>query len=450
MEKLRLEEIITAVNGKVLSNGTLEIFDKITTDSRKIEKDSIFFALKGENFNGNEYIGTAIKNGAKLCVVDEDVTFDENIDCSIIKVDNSRTALLDLAEYYRSKLSLKVIGVTGSTGKTSTKDIIAAILSEKFKVFKTKGNFNNEIGVPLMIFELDNSYDVAVLEMGMSDFGEIHRLAKAARPDISVITNIGISHIENLGTQEGILKAKMEITDYFNEKSILILNSEDKYLNTVKDRNFRIIRCGVNESSDLKAAEIHLMEEHVEFSIWHNDNFCRFKIDAPGEHSVLNGLLGIACSLELGLTFEEMKKGLNNLERTSMRLEFIRKNDITIINDCYNASPQSMKAALDVQKNTKGKRKIAVLGTMLELGQMSFEAHKEVGKYAKEIGIDELLVTGEYSTAYKEGFGDSIRSFKSKEELIKFLDEFIDSEDCILIKASRGMKFEEIVHSINN
>lgn len=218
MEKLTLEEIVKAVDGTLIVKGNTTEFDKISTDSRGISPNSIFIALNGENFNGNKYAPNAITGGAKLCIVDEEIEVPENSDCSLIKVKSGKEALLNLAEYYRSKLPIKIIGVTGSTGKTSTKDLIGAALSKRFKVFKTKGNFNNEIGVPLMIFSLDESYEVAVLEMGMNNFGEIHNLAKVARPDIAVITNIGISHIENLGSQEGILKAKMEITDYLQRK----------------------------------------------------------------------------------------------------------------------------------------------------------------------------------------------------------------------------------------
>ncbi|MEQ8196687.1 MAG: UDP-N-acetylmuramoyl-tripeptide--D-alanyl-D-alanine ligase [Clostridiaceae bacterium] len=450
MEMLGLEEIKRAVGGKLIKKGTLEKFNKITTDSRKVERDGIFFALKGENFNGNQYAENAIMAGAKLCIVDEEIQVNDELDGSILLVNDTRKALLDLAEYYRSKLDVKIVGITGSTGKTSTKDIVAAALSEKYKVFKTQGNFNNEIGVPLMIFKLDNSYDVGVLEMGMSNFGEIHNLAKAARPDIAIITNIGISHIENLGSQEGILRAKMEITDFFNEDNLLIVNSDDALLNKIKEMNFKLIKCGIHKDADIKAENVHLKEEEVSFSVTNDDNSKTFSINAPGEHNILNGLLAIACSVELGLSFDGIEKGLKNLDRTSMRLEFIRNNGITIINDCYNASPQSMKAALDVQSNVECMRRIAVLGTMLELGSVSYEAHKEVGEHAKAIGTDELFVTGEFKDAYKDGFGESIKTFVSKDELINFLKSFIKTGDCILVKASRGMKFEDIVHSINN
>lgn len=449
MEKLTLEEVVEAIHGKLITKGKCTEFDKVSTDSREISYNSIFIALNGENFNGNNYVNNAIRNGARLCIVDEEVHIEENCDYSLIRVNSGKEALLNLAEYYRTKLSIKVIGVTGSTGKTSTKDLIASVLSKRFKVFKTKGNFNNEIGVPLMIFSLDSSYDIAVLEMGMNNFGEIHNLAKTAKPDIGVITNIGISHIENLGSQEGILKAKMEITDFFTNKNTLILNHEDALLSQIQDKNYRIVSCGLNENCDIQATDINLMEESIAFIANNENKKLKFKLNVPGEHNILNSLLAIACALELGVSYEEMVDGFENLSRTSMRLEIIRSaKGYIVINDCYNASPQSMKSALEVQKNIKANRKIAVLGTMLELGNKAYEAHREVGEYAKFVGISELNVIGEFLEAYKEGFGESVNPFDNKIELIDYLKKNISIEDCILIKASRGMKFEEIVEAI--
>lgn len=450
MEILTLDEVLTAVGGEVVLKGSFKEFNEVSTDSRKIGENSIFVALCGENFNGNKYANIAIKSGARLCIVDEDIEILKDYDYSIIKVENGKEALLKLAEYYRKKLSIKVIGVTGSTGKTSTKDLIAAILSKKFKVFKTKGNFNNEIGVPLMIFSLDKSYEVAVLEMGMSDFGEIHNLAKAARPDMAVITNIGLSHIENLGSKDGILKAKMEIVDFFNRDNTLILNSEDGFLRKVKSDDYKIITCGLKDNCKLKAFNIKLNEESIEFKVdvHGNSEGDKFIIDVPGEHNVLNSLLAISCAMELGVSKEEMIEGLDTLSRTSMRLDIIRsEKGYIVINDCYNASPQSMISALNVQKNINSKRRIATLGTMLELGGEAFNAHKEVGAYAKELGVN-LYVTGDFAEAYKEGYGEDIKVFEEKAQLIDYIKNNTIAGDCVLVKASRGMKFEEVVEAL--
>lgn len=447
--ELSFEELVNAINGEVINKIKGE-FNSLCTDTRKIQKDNIFLALKGENFNGNKYIYEAFNKGASIVIVDELII--DNRDMSnlgtVIKVDDCNLALLNLAHYYRDKLNIKVIGITGSTGKTSTKDLVAAFLSSKYKVFKTKGNFNNHIGLPLMILELDSSYDVAVLELGMSNLGEIHTLANCARPDIAAITNIGLSHIENLKTQDNILKAKMEITDFFNENNILILNGEDKYLNSIKSEKYKLIKTGYNDKCDLYAKDIRLNQENTTFSIINEGKKEDFILNMVGAHNVLNAMLAIEVSLNLGVTFHEMKKGLNNIENTSMRLEFISNDKFTIINDCYNASPDSMEAALDVLKNHNGKRKIAILGTMRELGHESELAHEKVSKYAID-KADMLIVTGEYSKNYKKGFANNcIKIYDTKSDLINSLKDNIKNGDVILVKASRGMKFEDIVKEL--
>ena len=446
MEALSFKEVVGAVNGIVIKEGNNFKSEAVCIDSRKIVKDSIFIAIKGENFNGNKFAVDSLNKGAKLAIVDEEI---ENLevlseDKYVIKVENCRKAILDLAKYYREKLDVKVVGITGSTGKTSTKDVLAALLSDKYKVFKTQGNFNNEIGMPLMIFSLDNSYDVAVLEMGMSDFGEIERLAKTATPDIAVITNIGLSHIENLKSRDGILKAKMEITSCFNENNVLVINNEDDKLKTVEGKNYKIVKIGFS-SSNLEAINIKLNEENTEFTLVDGNNEQKFNIPLIGKHNVLNTLLGIAVCRELNVSYEEMRNGLKNLEKTSMRLELIKTSTLTIVNDAYNASPDSMKAAIDYLSTLSG-RKIAILGTMRELGEESYNSHKEIGKYAKEKNINTLLVTGDYKEGYKDGFGEKdLILFDNKEELISSLKKYVASGDNILVKASRGMKFEEIV-----
>ena len=244
--EMTFEELLKYSEGEIILNNKNKKFNKLSTDTRKIEKDNIFLALKGENFNGNKYVKEAFEKGASIAIVDEVLYNEEEINGIVIKVKDTKKALLSIARGYREKLGIKVVAITGSTGKTSTKDLVSAFLSGKYKVFKTKGNFNNEIGLPLMVLELDSSIDVAVLEMGMSNFNEIHNLAECAKPDIAMITNIGVSHIENLKTRENILKDKMEITDFFNKNNILILNSEDDMLQTVNSNMYEIINIGYN------------------------------------------------------------------------------------------------------------------------------------------------------------------------------------------------------------
>lgn len=446
--ELTFKELVEAIDGKLIVESDNKEFNHICTDTRKIEKNNVFLALKGEVFNGNEYVNAALEKGASIAIVDE-VLFDEKeVRGNVIKVENTYDALLKLAKYYREKLKVKVVGITGSTGKTSTKDLVAAFLSGKYKVFKTKGNFNNHIGLPLMILSLDSSIEVAVLELGMSNLGEIHTLADCARPDIALITNIGLSHIENLKTRENILKAKLEITDFFKKDNTLVVNSEDDYLKNLKEEDFKIIKTGYNELSNYKAKNVSLTESTTSFEIEDENKTYKFVLPMVGAHNVLNALLGIVASKILGVSYEEMLRGLDNIEATSMRLEFIKTNDYTIINDCYNASPDSMKAALDVLKNHSGARKIAILGTMRELGDESKRAHKEVAEYAKD-KADILVSTGEYVEDYKLGFSeDNIMIYETKEELIRAMKNFIKPNDVILVKASRGAKFEEIVEGL--
>ena len=447
--ELSLNEVLEATAGKVIVEGKKD-FNKICIDTRKIEVNNLYLAINGERFNGNKFVGDAFEKGASVAIVDEVLFNIEDLKDfgTVIKVVNSEKALLDLASFYRKKLGIKVVGVTGSCGKTSTKDLIAAFLSDKYKVFKTKGNFNNQIGLPLMILELDNSYDVAVLEMGMSNLGEIDVLANCARPDIAVITNIGLSHIENLKTQDNILKAKSEIFNYFDENNTLIINGEDTNLLKIKNKCFEILRIGYNHEYDVYAYNIILKEDNTSFTVKAKEDEFNFKIPMAGKHNVLNSMLAIAVAKKLNVSLSEMEKGIKNLEATSMRLQVIKKEDLTIINDCYNASPDSMKSSIDVLNSYKDGRKIAILGTMNELGDESINAHTDVGYYAKG-KIDLLIAIGQYKDCYKKGYSlDNIITFENKEDFIKNLNNIIKRNDVILVKASRGMKFEEIVSSL--
>ena len=406
--ELSFDELVLAVKGEILVDNENRNFNNVNTDTRKIEKDNVFIALKGENFNGNVYAKDALEKGASIAIIDE------------------------------------VVG--------SLEDIqgLGIIIKVKNKVFKTKGNFNNEVGLPLMVFQLDSTYDVAVLELGMSDLGEIHKLAECSRPNIGLITNIGLSHLENLKTRENILKAKMEITDFFTKDNVLIVNGEDEYLPNVESDFYKLIKTGYDESFNFRAKDIELTDKETSFTVVSQEGEYRFNLPMVGAHNVLNALLGIAACRELNVSYEDMIKGLDNLEATSMRLQFINKDKFTIINDCYNASPDSMKAALDVLENTKGKRKIAILGNMNELGNESEKAHKEVGEYSTN-KADLLISTGEEKENYKMGFKkDSVKLYNTKEDLIEDLRNVIKEGDAIIIKASRGVKFEEIVKALEN
>ena len=448
--QITFNEMLKAMDGEVIVQGKEIKFNKICIDTRKVEKDNVFLAIKGANFNGNDFALKALELGASVVIIDE-VKFnieDVNVNGTVIKVKNTRQALLDLAKFYREKLGLKVIGVTGSTGKTSTKDLIAALLSDKYKVFKTKGNFNNDIGLPLMILELTCDYDVAVLEMGMSSLGEIELLADVARPDICVISNIGLSHIENLKTQENILKAKMEISTFFNENNVLIVNGEDEFLKNISGKSFKVKKIGYNHEYDVYASNIILREDETEFLAHAFGEEAVFTLPMAGKHNVLNTMLAIEVAECLNVSFKEMILGLENIEATSMRLQVIKREGLTIINDCYNASPDSMKSSLDVLSAYKNCRKVAILGDMYELGDEAKRAHFEVGEYARD-KVDLLIVIGEHINNFKDGFkNDNIIMYNTKEECIKELKSIVKKDDVVLVKASRGVKLEDVVKKL--
>lgn len=448
--QITFNEMLKAMDGEVIVQGKEIKFNKICIDTRKVEKDNVFLAIKGANFNGNDFALKALELGASVVIIDE-VKFnieDVNVNGTVIKVKNTRQALLDLAKFYREKLGLKVIGVTGSTGKTSTKDLIAALLSDKYKVFKTKGNFNNDIGLPLMILELTCDYDVAVLEMGMSSLGEIELLADVARPDIGVITNIGLSHIENLKTQENILKAKMEISTFFNENNVLIVNGEDEFLKNISGKSFKVKKIGYNHEYDVYASNIILREDETEFLAHAFGEEAVFTLPMAGKHNVLNTMLAIEVAECLNVYFKEMILGLENIEATSMRLQVIKREGLTIINDCYNASPDSMKSSLDVLSAYKNCRKVAILGDMYELGDEAKRAHFQVGEYARD-KVDLLIVIGEHINNFKDGFkNDNIIMYNTKEECIKELKSIVKKDDVVLVKASRGVKLEDVVKKL--
>lgn len=450
MEILTLSEILKAVNGEIILKGNIDKFNSICTDTRKIKSGDLFIALKGDNFNGNDFIEKAVESGAALCIADE-IKFNLNniTDAWIIKVKDTKQALLDLAKYYRSRLNTKIIGITGSTGKTSTKDLTAAALGSRYKVFKTKGNFNNEIGLPLMIFSLDNSYDIAVLEMGMNNLEEIHRMAEAARPDAAIITNVGITHIENLKTQENILKAKLEITNFFNKESLLIINADSPMLRDMDYKKSRLITTGIEGENNYKAYDIVLLDTSVRFKLELNgEKFPEeFQIEVPGKHTINNALLAIACSMEYGVSLDEINKGFRELEKTSMRLDII-KGKYTIINDCYNANPDSMKSGLEVLNNFKCNRRIAILGSMGELGDKSKESHKMIGEFAKKSNVDFLITLGIYNEEFKQGFGENCLCFEDYDEAVNAAKAILKEGDVVIVKASRSMKFEKIVDKL--
>jgi len=458
MKSLSVGEISAAVGGKILNCDENKIVLNVSTDSRNILKGDLFIPLKGDNFDGHEFINTAFEKGA-VCVLSE---IDTDTQKPYIKVDNTKKALADLAEYYRSLFDIFVVAVTGSVGKTTTKDIIYSVLKQKFNTVKTEGNFNNEIGVPLTIFRIDESTQAAVIEMGMNHFDEIHRLCKIVKPDAAVITNIGYSHIENLGSREGILKAKCEIFDFLKEGGIKILNGDDDMLMTLREKEkntcfYGITNCMHNEN-DFYADEIDERGiDGIGFRIHKSNESFFVNMKTPGRHMVLNALSAAAIGDYYNLNFEQIKNGIERFEHTKMRMDIIKTDKYTIINDVYNANPVSMKAAIDVLSESS-LRKVCVLGDMFELGGFAPKLHFEVGEYAFRKKINVIVCIGEiaeniYKGALKEtGLHNSdienIFYFRTQDEFFAEIENILKNNDIILVKASRGMKFEKTVEKI--
>ncbi|MEW9122301.1 MAG: UDP-N-acetylmuramoyl-tripeptide--D-alanyl-D-alanine ligase, partial [Thermotaleaceae bacterium] len=429
----------------------------ITTDSRKIQGRELFIPLIGERFDGHDFVLEAVSQGVEAVLIQKMPC--ENIsmfkDTSIILVEDTLKALQDLAKYYKGFFKIPIVAVTGSTGKTSTKDMIYSVLMQRYCVMKSEGNFNNHIGLPLSIFNLKKEHEVAIFEMGMSSLGEIDTLAEIARPNISVITNIGLSHIEHLGSQENILKAKMEITNYLQKEDLLILNGDDVYLKTIKEQkdSFKKYLVGLESNNDLRPTNIQDFGElGSSFDIfWRGVNHS-FQLKVPGVHNIHNALSAIAVGVALEMNMMEIQKGIEAYLGSEMRLNiFMTSEEIKVINDAYNASPDSMKAAISVLSKSAAQRKIAVLGDMAEMGSFSKMGHKTVGYEISKEPIDLLIVVGNMSRfiaegAVEKGFEQGkVSSFKNNQEAIEYLDKVLMPQDMVLVKGSRSMKMEEIV-----
>jgi len=451
MFQLTIKEILEATKGKLLETGENDIITGVSTDSRKIAAGDLFIPLKGEKFDGHDFIESAFKQGAAASLTqDYSVHFPGKV---LILVEDTLIALQQLAAAYRSRFAIPFIGITGSVGKTSTKEMVAYALSEKYNVLKNEGNLNNEIGVPLTIFRLDSTHEAAVIEMGMSGFGEISTLTEIVKPHVGIITNIGISHIEKLGSRQNILRAKLEILDGMKPDGLLVLNGDDAMLNGVKGLlKQRTVSYGLEEGADYVAQNVKSRgEAGIDFDIMIKGKNYTIHVPAPGIHNVYNALAAIAAGSELGIPVETLAKGISRYSPGNMRLNIINVNGIKVINDAYNASPQSVKAALDVLEEMETGRRIAVLGDMLELGEWTEQAHLDTGRMAAEKNIDYIVTVGKEAVniargAAETGYApDRIASFQSNREAYEYLKNILKQGDAILVKGSRGMKMEELV-----
>lgn len=463
MKNMTLENIEKACGGRYIGTEAekkTEVLG-VVIDSRQVESGYLFVAIPGEKVDGHKFIPDVFAKGAAAVLSEQQL---EDPAGPYILVESTTKALRDLAEYYRKSLDIKVVGITGSVGKTSTKEMIASVLSEKYRVLKTEGNYNNEIGLPLTIFKIRAEHEVAVLEMGISEFGEMHRLATMANPDICVITNIGLCHLENLKTRDGILKAKTESFAHLKKDGIAILNGDDDKLSTVRqvgdkepvfygmeekmeyreDAKKSVYATGV-ENLGLYGMQARIHTPEGEWDV---------RIPIPGEHNVYNALAATAVGLSLGLSLDQISSGILKAKTIGGRTNLLNTGSMTVIDDCYNANPVSMKASIDVLATAEG-RKIAVLGDMGELGENEKKLHYEVGEYLAKKEIDVLFCAGELSeeiakAAQKESKTCEVYYFKTRDALLEQLLPFLKKGDTVLVKASHFMEYPKIVKALTD
>ncbi len=443
---MTLSQIASACGGKIICTheySQIRVED-ISIDSRKIKDGFLYIPIKGARFDGHDFIDKAFENGA-VCTLTEKEPI--NQDKPHILVKSTATALRDIAEYYRGLFeNLIVVGISGSSGKTSTKEMIYSVLSEKFNVLKTEGNLNNEIGVPQTLYRINEEHEVAVVEMGINHFDEMTRLAKMVRPDIGVITNIGTAHLEFLGSRDGILKAKTEMLPFIKENGTAILNGDDDKLSTVDHKNTCFF--GLDSQNPYHAKNIKQCGfDGTEFDIVSPSETVHAFVPALGNHMIMNALAAFAIGKKLGMCVEDILSGIQKFKNIDGRFNVIKTESYTLINDCYNANPDSVKASLKVLGNLPG-RKVAILADMKELGENSEKLHREVGKAASSL-IDILICIGNdakyiMESAVFENSAITAVFFETNEKAKEKLNDILNENDTILIKGSHSMNLSEI------
>lgn len=443
---MKVYEIVEATRGILVSGNKDDEINFFSQDSRQMTNGSMYIPLKGERFDGHNFIESAFQTGAQAIISEKDVNYEDKI---VIKVKDTHQALKDMASYLRNHRPVKVVGVTGSVGKTSTRDMVYSVVKQKYKTLKTEGNYNNEIGLPLTILRYHDE-EVLVLEMGMNHLQEMSRLSMIARPDIACITNVGTAHIGELGSRENILKAKLEITDGMKEGSTLIINQDNDMLQTVELPHLNVVRVGKGKEASIQASHIVLEETKSSFEVEYQGKKEIIEVPVQGEHNISNALIAIAVGIELNISLEDIKKGIQEFKLTKNRMDILEKNHKTVIDGTYNASVDSMKSSIDVLANYK-KRKVAILADMLELGDYSQQLHEEVGSYVASKGIDILVCVGKEAKYIYQKARESMKDvyyFESNQEVIARLDELLKEDDVILVKGSHSMNLKEVVEKI--
>ena len=467
MKEVFVKDVINVCNGKLLCGNENEPLGDFVRDTREVKEKDTYIAFKGEHFDGNLMYEEALKNGARVCILQknsvENIIKKEEIEekykiASIILVEDTIKALQQIATYKRSLYDIPVIGITGSVGKTSTKDIISSVMAKKFNVLKTLGNLNSQIGMPFTVLGL-KEHNAAVIEMGMSQMNEISNLTKIANPTVAVITNVGTAHIGNLGSRENILKAKLEILEGLKENGTLVINNDNDMLHNwyeqKRKNNFNVVTFGIENESDVMPYDIKLREDGSTYKIDVDGKTYNVNISVGGNHFVLNSLCAIAIGRLFNIKMEDILDGIANFELTKRRMQVEKNKDgVTIINDCYNANYDSMKAAIEYLGKINSNKKIAVLGGMLELGEFSKNLHEKVGEEVVKNNIDILITVGDLAKdiankAINESMPkEKIYMCENNGEAIETIRKIAKSGDAILLKASNGLNFQEIYSEI--
>lgn len=457
---MKVEDIIKATNGRLLVGDPQEDCENFCTDTRKIQKGDIYVGLKGKKFNGNEYYKEALEKGAKVAVISGiEVTkedLDQYKDKTIIEVKDSLEAFGDIAAYKRDLYDIPVVQITGSVGKTSTRDIIANVVRTQYKTLQTEGNQNNAIGLPTTLLKLKD-HEAVVVESGMNHLGEIRYLGKIAKPTVAVITNIGTAHIGFLGSRENILKAKLEILENLKPDGYIVINNDNDMLNkwAKEDTKYKKYTFGIDEKSDVMAYNIKVNENYSTYNVKIDNKEYSVKVPVSGVHFVYNSLCAIAVGNLLNISPENIIKGIETFTLTKNRMEIDKiKDNVTVINDAYNASYDSMKAAIEYLQNLPGNRKIAVLGDMFELGEFAEEIHRKVGIEVFTHKIDVLVTVGELAkyiadeVKYLGMPKEKVIAVDTTKEAIEYLNKNLAKDDVVLLKAAHGMNFVEIYNGI--
>lgn len=453
-KKITVQDIVDVTRGTLIYGNKDEICENFSKNTKEIHNGDVYIGFKGERYDGGKFYEEAFLQGAKGCIINKISGLDiKHIEGKfVIQVDDTIEAIGEIARLKRSKYDIPVIAVTGSVGKTSTKDIIYSVVSQKYNTLKTQGNMNNHIGMPMTILGLKD-HEALVIEMGMNHLGELSKLTNIAKPTIAVITNVGTAHIGNLGSRENILKAKLEILEGLQDHGFVVINNDNDLLYKWQKENekFNVITYGINNESMNMAKNITYNDNSSRYELYPD----KYKMDVPvgGEAFVYNSLAAISVGKLLDIPIDNITRGIKNFELSKMRLD-IQKTEqgYTIINDCYNANYDSMKSAIEYLKATEGKRKIAVLGDMLELGEFSKELHEKVGKVVAENDIDILITVGSEAknianVAQKNGI-EKVYTFENNKDATDKLKKILAVDDVALIKASNSMNFREIVCSL--